>query len=214
MNWWKALTGAGTGGDFTLHRYENYAAYSDAQISGNKRKIALCWADQPTINFIADRLKERTSPLRSGLCHGVRRGSEQQWFSERLGIPVIGTDISDTARDYPNTTQWDFHERKPEWFGAFDFVYTNSHDHSYDPKKAIDAWVEQLTDGGMLVLEHSAEHANGKSTKLDPFRATAEFLPYLILQWAEGRYAVSEMVQHTKANGMKVWIFFIRKTAS
>lgn len=213
MSWWRGLLGwSDAGSQFSLHRYKSYTAYSEAQISGNRRKIGLTWADEPTIHFIADHLKRRVKPLRRGLCHGVRRGNEQKWFSERLGIEVLGTDISDTATEFPNTVRWDFHEHNPEWLGSFDFVYTNSHDHAYDPKKAIDAWVDQLTDGGVLVLEHSAEHSTGKSTKLDPFRATAEFLPYLVLQWGEGRYAVAEMVQHTKANGMKVWIFFIRKT--
>lgn len=200
----------GEGGRF------DYDQYRRIQVEGNKRKINNVWADQPTINFIADHLRSEGRPLRRGLCHGVRRGNEQKWFSERLGIEVIGTDISDTAKDFPNTIQWDFHEHNPDWVGAFDFVYTNSHDHAYDPKKAIGEWVGQLSATGSLFLEHTMAHAESGANELDPFGVDPRYLPFLIASWSEGRYAVTRVLEppHTKSNGMRIWVIEIRKSFS
>ncbi len=208
-----------TGEDYLLYDYRkadgsfDYDRYRKIQEETNIRKIENVWADQPTIEFISGYLKSKKPNLTAGICHGVRRGNEQRWFSEALGIPVIGTDISSTAEQFPNTVQWDFHDRKEEWVGAFDFVYTNSHDHAYDPKKAIDAWIDQLTDDGMVFLEHTIDHSESGANEADPFGVDARILPYLITQWGEGRYAVTEVlhVPHRKPKGMKIWVIVIRK---
>jgi hypothetical protein len=47
----------------------------------------------------------------------------------------MGTEISDTAGQFPYTIQWDFHKTKAEWIDATDFIYSNCFDHSYDPQK-------------------------------------------------------------------------------
>jgi len=206
--------------DFFLYDYKNsggkfdYEHYRKIQEDGNKRKINNVWADQPTINFIADHLKSAGRPLQRGLCHGVRRGNEQKWFSERLGIDVIGTDISETAKDFPNTVQWDFHEHNPDWVGAFDFVYTNSHDHAYDPRKAIGEWVGQISAHGSVFLEHTMAHSETGANELDPFGVDPRFLPFLIARWSEGKYAVTQVLEppHAKPNGLKIWVFEIRKS--
>lgn len=205
--------------DFFLYDYKkpdgsfDYERYRQVQEDGNKRKIENVWADQPTINFIADYLKARNPDLKRGLCHGVRRGNEQKWFSDRLGIDAIGTDISDTAKDFPNTVQWDFHDRNPYWVGQFDFVYTNSHDHAYDPQKAIETWLEQVNDKGAVFLEHTMGHSEQGANELDPWGVDPRILPFLIAQWSKGRYAVTEVLQppHTKPNGLKIWVIVIRK---
>ncbi|WEZ82967.1 class I SAM-dependent methyltransferase [Rhizobium sp. 32-5/1] len=206
--------------DFFLYDYKaadgtfDYERYRKIQEDGNKRKINNVWADQQTIDFIADYVKKTNPDASRGLCHGVRRGNEQKWFSERLGIEVIGTDISETAKDFPNTVQWDFHERNPDWVSAFDFVYTNSHDHAYDPQKAIEAWIDQLKSGGAVFLEHTMAHSEMSANEMDPFGVDPRLLPFLIARWSQGRYAVTEVLEppHTKSNGMRIWIFVIRKT--
>jgi hypothetical protein len=207
-------------GDYTLFSFTkpdgsfDYEKYRAIQEEGNKRKIANVWADEKTIGFISAYLKEKQSDLSRGLCHGVRRGNEQRWFSEQLGIEVLGTDISETATQFPNTVQWDFHEVNPEWVGTFDFVYTNSHDHAYDPKKALDAWVGQLRPGGAVFLEHTMGHATDATSELDPFGVDPHVFPFLIAKWGAGRYAVTEILEpeHTKPHGLKIWIFVIRAT--
>jgi len=92
----------------------------------------------------------------------------------------MGTEISDTATQFPNTIQWDFHEVKPEWVGAVDFIYSNSFDHTYDPERCLNAWMSCVRSGGMCILEHSSLHGTGGATQLDPFGAELSQMPYLI----------------------------------
>ena len=80
-----------------------------------------------------------------GICHGTRRGKEQEWFRKYLGCGVIGTEISDTVEQFPHTIEWDFHETKAEWINSADFIYSNSLDHSYDPKKCLTACTGAVT---------------------------------------------------------------------
>jgi len=210
----------GQNNDYILFRYTDaggsfdYEKYRSIQVEGNKRKIENVWADEKTIASICSYLKSTNPHLSRGLCHGVRRGNEQRWFSEQLGIDVIGTDISDTATQFPKTVQWDFHETSPDWVGAFDFVYTNSHDHAYDPKKALDAWVGQLKPGGALFLEHTMGHAAEGSSQLDPFGVDPHVFPFLIAKWGQGKYAVTDILEpeHTKPNGLRIWVFVVRRT--
>lgn len=178
---------------FDLFRYRDYDHYRQEQIAANHLKLDWSSAKKANIQFLADRLRPQTP--RFGLCHGTRQGKEQQWFREALpGCDVLGTEISDTATQFPNTIEWDFHQTKPEWVGATDFVYSNSFDHAFDPDKAINAWVSCLTLGGVCILEHSPEHADG-ARAMDPFSARLEAMPFLILKWGRGRFGVTEIVE-------------------
>ncbi|WP_181702733.1 hypothetical protein [Chthonobacter albigriseus] len=194
----------------------SYSAYAEKQIEGNKRKFDLVWADQETVRCISEHLRRHIPNVRQGLCHGSRNGSEIRWFATELDCKVIGTDISPTATAVPDMVQWDFHEENPDWVGQFDFVYTNSHDHAYDPKKAVDAWVGQLSDRGVLYLEHTTAHSESGVTELDPFGVNPKILPFVVLGWGQGRYCVQEILKppHRKAKGDEIWIFCIRKVAT
>ena len=136
----------------------DYEAYKKTQIRGNKLKIDLQWVTEESIAYLSKYLKTNLSVLSSGLCHGTRRGLEQGVFSHLLGCQVIGTEISDTASSFPNTIQWDFHEVKEEWLNHFDFIYSNSWDHSYDPMKLFCAWMSCIRVGGLCLLEHTVYH--------------------------------------------------------
>ena len=63
---------------------------------------------------------------KKSLEYGLAVGNaiEQEWFRKYLDIDVIGTEISDTASEFPNTIEWDFHETKPEWLNSVDFIYS------------------------------------------------------------------------------------------
>lgn len=101
----------------------NYKKYVDAQIALNRRKIKTVWIKKEDVKFLSQFLSGE------GICHGARNGFEVREFSRY--VKVIGTDISNTASRY-GLIQWDFHKQKDEWIGKFDFVYTNSIDHSHD----------------------------------------------------------------------------------
>ena len=68
--------------------------------------------------------------------------------AEYAGFDVIGTEISDTAGQFANTVQWDFHDVNGEWVSRFDFVYSNSLDHAWNPKFALQTWLNQLNPKG------------------------------------------------------------------
>ena len=109
-----------------LYKYTGYEEYKEVQTAGNKRKLNHVWVQRQVIEFIAGQLSRKLGVVESGICHGTRRGVEQEWFSSCLNADVLGTEISTTASQFPNTIEWDFHEVKPEWVGAFDFVYSNA----------------------------------------------------------------------------------------
>ncbi len=183
---------------FRLFRYRgddgafDYERYRQIQTEGNKKKLEKVWAVEENIAFLAEYIRGRVSAPQFGLCHGTRRGKEQEWFRKYLGGDVLGTEISDTATQFPHTIQWDFHEVKPEWVDAVDFIYSNSLDHSYDPKKALDAWMRCVRPGGVCLLEHTSRHEH--ATELDPFGASIDEMPGLIAIWGEGRYRVDEIL--------------------
>jgi len=196
-------------GDYRLMQYSSYEQYVSVQTEGNKRKIDQVWADEATIDVICDYVRKAIPNAKRGLCHGSRNGTEVKWFSDRLGIDVMGTDISDTASRF-GLTQWDFHDENPDWKKAFDFVYTNSHDHAHDPQKAFTTWVGQLADGGKLFIEHTLGHAPASVSTLDPFGIDPKVLPYAVLEFGEGKYAVTKVIKpaHQKGGG-PIWVFVI-----
>src|SRR5204862_6070360 len=136
-----------------------------------KGKIENIFARGEDIRFLCLKLEEMVSPINFVLCHGTRNGGEQKFFLSSLSKPatILGTEISDNAAEFPMTIEWDFHEVKPEWIGAADIIYSNSWDHSYDPRKLFSAWLSCLRLGGVMVLEWSRQHGGRKRpTILDP----------------------------------------------
>lgn len=186
--------------NYVLYDYKDadgkfdYEGYKRAQTEGNKRKINKVFVDKRNIEFLANYLRRRLGNIRHGICHGTRRGLEQSWFREFLGADVIGTEISDTATQFPHTIEWDFHNTKPEWIDHFDFVYSNSFDHSYDPSKCLSAWVSCLRPGGLCILEHSRFQGIWATNSLDPFGADLQVMPYLICRWGAGQFSVREIM--------------------
>lgn len=180
-------------GPYELYRYTDsrgqfdYEKYRVTQINANNRKIDHVWVIPENIYLLCDYMMSSGLSPKFGICHGTRNGVEQRLFRDRLNCDVIGTEISDTAEQFSNTIQWDFHEVKDEWIGSADFIYSNSFDHAYDPEKCLSAWASCLKPTGMLFIEHSDGHVRAKET--DPFGAPLYTLPYLILEWGRGRYS-------------------------
>lgn len=185
---------------YILYRYLDkngsfdYETYRKVQIEGNKRKLGLVWVKEENIKFLSQYIKTLIAAPAFGICHGTRRGKEQEWFSKYLGCHVIGTEISDTAVQFPNTIQWDFHKTKPEWINAVDFIYSNSFDHSFNPEECLTAWMESLKPGGVCILEHTSGHGLSGASNLDPFGVDMAIFPYLILKWGKGKYAAREIL--------------------
>lgn len=162
-----------------LFKYKNYEDYKKNQIAANIRKINNSYVDPNSLLILLNYLTEELNIIpKLILCHGTRRGLEQQYILDYFKLldltpKVIGTEISPTALDYPNTIQWDFHETKPEWIGSTDIIYSNSFDHSCKPHECLDIWMSCLSKEGVCVLEYSPDCDN-KSAASDPFGATLD----------------------------------------
>ena len=183
----------------------DYSQYREVQVAGNKSKLDRVWAMEDNVRAAAERVRSLVPPpLKFGLCHGTRRGLEQRWFSEFLGCVVLGTEISDTAAQFENTIQWDFHEVKPEWLGAVDFIYSNSWDHSFDPQRCITGWMTCLRPGGVCVLEHASDHEPVNVRAMDPFKVQLAKFVGLLNEWGSGDFRVREVVptpvRHSEAD--------------
>jgi len=203
---------------YKLHEYRkedgsfDYDKYAEIQIAGNKRKINDVWVSEKSIAFLADHLLKRIGWPSRGLCHGTRGGYEQRWFRRYLpGCEMLGTEISNTAADYPDTIQWDFHDVKPEWIDAWDFVYSNSFDHTHSPQQCLDAWMSCVRPGGLGIIEHSRADYPDKTSTLDPFGVHLFHLPYLIAVWGANRYAVREVLKVPAGKGGSPHFLLIHK---
>jgi hypothetical protein len=152
--------------------FKSYSEYVKAQIERNRRNLGNSWVTKDALAYIADVIRSHLGVVRKGLCHGTQRGIEQAYFREALNADVIGTEISPTACQFSNTIQWDFHEKKSEWEGTMDFIYSNALDHAADPDLALTSWLSCLSKEGLLVLHWEQDSHDKVSNASDPFRAS------------------------------------------
>ena len=193
-----------------------YAEYRDTQIKHNKRKLNNVWADTTTLSEIVGDLRSNGLGA-TGICHGARNGFEVTWLREHLGGDIIGTDISETATEFPHMYIWDFHEDNPDWLGRFDFVYTNSLDQAMEPARALNAWAKQITPRGRIYVEHTMAHSAQGASAMDPFGAHPMAMPYLFFTWGRDRFSLVDIleIEEKNNNSLKAWIFVLaRATAS
>ena len=172
----------------------DYEQYRSLQVAKAVTDTDTVWCKEDVIAFLADYLQRRMGKIRSGLCHGSKKGQELEWFMKHLGgdAHVMGTDISPLAKLHPNMIEWDYHEVKPEWRNAFDFIYSNALDHSYDPEKAVNAWMSCVRPGGHGIIEW---HVHGEALNItDPFAADVVQLVYQITRWCRGDYGIREVI--------------------
>lgn len=199
--------------DYHLHEYPSYEKYREVQILHNKRKIKNVWADKATLQRVSNLVVKNTDkrPIK-GLCHGTRNGFEQNFLNSlNIGIEALGTDISETAEDYENSVQWDFHDVNDEWKNRFDFIYTNSLDQSWQPKKALVVWLEQLAENGILIIEHTEAHGPKGASEMDPFGVKPTAMPYILTMWFGSQISISHSVEKKENMGLEAWLFVISK---
>jgi hypothetical protein len=172
----------------------DYEKYRRIQEEGNIRKIKNVWADENVIHYLAKFAAANLDTILFGLCHGTRRGLEQAWFSKYTGAFFLGTEISSTATDFPNTIQWDFHNIKDDWIESVDVIYSNSWDHSYDPSLCFTNWMRCLRPGGFCFLEHASVHGDDEITELDPFGISLPELVLLLTDLSRGVFYVRGII--------------------
>lgn len=195
--------------------YDSYDDYVKAQDSKTGKilenpitRYVTSFTNQNDIHFLSKYMKETLKlPMKNkfALAHGTRSGYEQRWFMEALpGTKVIGTEISEKAKLIPNTIQWDFHEVKPEWEGKVDFVYSNALDHSYSPSYAVQQWMKEVSQDGVLIIEHSDFHTKGTQLKkTDVYGDTLEGFQELIRNAGDFEIAATVQSPDQKSGGRK-----------
>lgn len=164
------------------HEFENYENYLSAQrritrLKVGSRKDGLA-ARPEALKGIADHFEgawmagSRYSPV--GLCHGVRRGLEIDYFELEIGGEWKGTEIYKPLCDGNRIINRDFDDVPEDWIEAVDIIYSNSFDHSRNPDATLNAWMSELTPGGFLYLEWTPYHnvLGPRSNKADCFAAS------------------------------------------
>jgi len=197
---------------YKLYEYKDddgnfsYDMYKDIQVKTNKKKLERVWVKKESIEILC---KEFPNAKRV-LCHGTRRGKEQEFFKDFLDCYAIGTEISDTAESFPDTIEWDFHNVKEEWVNSFDIVYSNSFDHSYKPEECLKAWVECIKDDGVVVLEfQNRGHGIHSLSASDPFACQRDDMPEFINECGEGKFYFERQF---KSHGKHTYFLIIKKT--
>jgi SAM-dependent methyltransferase len=216
--------------DIKQFEHKSYEAYVEEQTKGNKRKIHKVWAQPDNIALLVRRFLDRflaahnpSQPLPTSflvLCHGTRNGAEQGYFREAFkqcgfDAQVLGTEISETATQFPDTIQHDFHEPLPLSVPqTYHIVYTNSLDHAYDGAKAVNAWLDQLKPNGTLVIEHSTDDEPSKVNSLDCFGVSINYFPMWLLRNTKGYVTSAHLMPYLPQNTEKTtvtWHFVVEK---
>lgn len=198
--------------DFVLYKYHSYEDYKKTQIEHNIRKLSKVWADDRTLDRVAETvLGLKATGILKGLCHGTRNGYEQGYLTKNYErIEAIGTDISESARDFPLSFVWDFHDHKDEWAHSFDFVYSNSLDQSWNPKKALTSWLGQVyPKGGTVIIELTLNHGPEGASNMDPFGVRPQAFPYILSKWFGEQVKLSHSVEKKSNMELDAWLFFI-----
>ena len=203
-----------------LHHYNSYEEYAAGQIFHNKRKIDHVWADKNTLSKVVSRIKKNTSKPHEelkGICHGSRNGFEVQTFKQLLNVKlngsIIGTDISDSAANFPDMIQWDFHDPNPDFVRQFDFVYTNSLDQAWKPFSALETWLDQLNENGLLFIEHTRAHGVEGAGEMDPFGVLPEFMPFVLAEHFGHKISLEILTTKKSNNNLDCWLFVLRNNS-
>jgi len=140
-----------------LTEYSDYAAYYNSQKRTDAKKNSRPCLAQSEVAKIAEHLKRAEIPVNTIMCHGARYGQEVDWFAEQFPqAKTVGSDLF--PKGHPAVVEWDFHKQLRRWKGYFSIVYSNALDHSYDPKKALRCWFDQLQPTGRLCVQWSQWH--------------------------------------------------------
>ena len=187
--------------DMKLYRYGKEGEvdldlYRKVQTEANKMKIKNQFVPEEHVAILSRYMLQAGAKPVSGICHGTRRGNEQMWFRQYLGpqAEIFGTEISDTATEFPHTIQWDFHEVDPAWVGAMDMVYSNSWDHAHDPERAFTGWISCLKPGGFLMLDHGWNYLPDRVSPMDPFGISEAGLVKMLNRLGAATGEVAEVI--------------------
>lgn len=186
--------------------FDSYEQYVEAQkITVAKRGLGPYFCDLE-MQRIAEWCRANLLQVRDGICHGARAGRECDELMRNMPqANIFGTDLfpysgkSGLTRGHAPVVEWDFNKPNPEWFGRFDFVYTNSLDHSNDPPATLQVWLGQLTWNGALFVQWNRSDLDvkgGDCFGADPLEmidllnsvGRLQDMIYVNCEWQKGSY--------------------------
>lgn len=184
--------------------------YYEIQKDANLEKIDRQFETEENILILCDFLNKEIPEKKLGICHGTRTGKEQFWFNHNLSgnSYVFGTDIGEGADKYDDTIIFDMHEDNKEWSSKFDFVYSNSWDHSYDLKKMLSVWKKHLKKGGYLILNHTPGHNPSGTSQMDPTGSSSEYLEKILENLGLETSVIKGVPKNLK---LSPWIYVVGK---
>lgn len=154
--------------------------YVKVQKAASQAKYNLSWAKKENCAKIVHILEASGERVRSMICHGVRNGSELGFFRE-AGVPeLMGTDlyVPTGSEAHIDVVEHDFSKPEPKWVEMFQYVYSNSLDHSLDPISTLLVWSEQIEASGSILLELDVTHGVGGTSDLDVTGIPLDVLPF------------------------------------
>lgn len=152
-----------------------YEKYVQAQREKADRELNETFASTRALEVVSEYLRRhfRTRTRLRGVCHGAKVGREVRLLSQQLDqrekgvrtasfandLWILGTDISEEAvrASKGQVLLMDFHMVYLDWKGSWDFVYSNTLDHSYEPGSALLSWRWTIKGADGLVVLHRSE---------------------------------------------------------
>jgi hypothetical protein len=83
-------------------------------------------------------------------------------------------------------------------------VFTNSLDHAFDPLKAVEVWLRQIKEEGLIFIELSPNSGRLGYTGLDIFSIEPEIFPFYLMQNLGGKLIVRSIHFIEKGNNRRV----------
>ena len=179
-----------------------------------KEKLIQSLPDEKTLKTISEELNTRFHNEKIlGICHGSRNGFEQNFLKQMLTkYFCYWNRYPKTAKDFENSVHWDFHDINHEWINKYHFIYTNSLDQSWNPKKALLTWFDQLKENGLVIIEHTKYHSSEHASKMDPFGVKPTVMPYVLTQWFGSQISIEHMKVKKDNMNVEAWLFLLAKT--
>lgn len=150
-------------------RFRTYDDYLAAQRRTRRRRSRHAFFTDLGMDRCASWLRANVPNIRRGICHGARDGREAHELSRRLGCEVLATDLFPAPGPVP-VIQHDFQRPLPDSLGQFDFVYSNSLDHSNSPRQTLGLWLSQVHQEGAVLMQWT--RADMKARDGDCFACT------------------------------------------
>jgi len=162
-----------------LYKYHSYDEYLGVQIEASQCKFSNSFYDPVSIGLLVEYLLSVLLRVEKGICHGVRDGKEVESFITEFkkrgkDVKVIGTGVNPETAKIKNCIAFDFNKVKDDWIGAFDFIYSNSFDHSYNPEHTLDQWMSCLSQEGFCFIEWTPAHESEGLSARDPFQVSLD----------------------------------------